>query len=194
MADLDCIRARFQESIDAKRALLDDAHLLAQTAELADLVVDALRAGGKVILFGNGGSAADATHLAAELVGRFMLERDPLAALSLTDNVSSVTAVANDYEYALTFARQVRGLGAAGDVAVALSTSGRSVNVIRGLEAARDGNLRTVGITGASGGDIGSVADLCLCIPSSETARIQECTMLIGHTVCEIVERALFDA
>jgi D-sedoheptulose 7-phosphate isomerase len=187
----DLVRRRFAESVEAKRLLLDDG-VVGQVTELAELVSGALREGRKVIFFGNGGSAADATHLAAELVGRYMLEREPLPALSLTDNASSVSAIGNDYAYDETFARQLRGLGQAGDVAIGLSTSGTSRNVVRGLEAAREQGMHTAAVTGAGGGELAGTADLCLCMPAEQTARVQECTMVVGHTLCELVERSLF--
>jgi D-sedoheptulose 7-phosphate isomerase len=181
--------ARIQESIDAKAAVLRDEDLLAGVEAAAALVADALRAGGKLLLFGNGGSAADATHIAAELVGRFKEERVGLPALSLTDNVSSVSAIANDYAYDEVFARQVEAFGRDGDVAIALTTSGLSKNVVRGLQAAVDRGLRTVAFTGATGGDCLAIAEHCLRIPSADTARIQECTLLLCHAICEWVER-----
>lgn len=186
------VRQRFEEGVDAKRALLDD-DMVDRVADLAEVVTDALRRGNKVLLFGNGGSAADATHLAAELVGRYTMERAPLAALSLTDNASSMSAIGNDYAYEETFARQVRGLGRAGDVAIGLSTSGASRNVVLGLRAAREAGLQTAAVTGASGGELADEADLCLRMPATQTARVQECTMLVGHTLCELVERSLFE-
>jgi D-sedoheptulose 7-phosphate isomerase len=185
------VEARIAESIAAKRGLLVPG-LVAQVGRLADLLIMALRGGGKAIFFGNGGSAADATHLAAEFVGRFQIEREPLAALSLTDNASSVSAIGNDYAYEETFARQVRGLGRPGDVAIGLSTSGTSPNVVRGLQAAADHGLRTAALTGAGGGALRQHAELCLEMPATATARVQECYMLVGHTVCEIVEQTLF--
>jgi D-sedoheptulose 7-phosphate isomerase len=185
------IRRRIVESAEAKRALLDDG-LVDQVAELAGVVTDALRQGNKVLFFGNGGSAADATHLAAEFVGRYLFDREPLNALSLTDNGSSVSGIGNDYAYDEVFARQIRALGRPGDVAIGLSTSGRSRNVLEGLlEAQRDG-LRTAALTGAHGGKLPDVTELCLRMPTRETARIQECYMVVGHTVCELVEAALF--
>jgi D-sedoheptulose 7-phosphate isomerase len=184
------VRARTDEAM-ATIAPLGRPPLLDEIGRFADLVVAALSEGGKVVLFGNGGSAADATHLAAELVGRYMVERDPLPALSLTDNASSLSAIGNDYGYDDVFARQVRALGRPGDVAVGLSTSGRSENVVRGLRAAGRLGLRTVAMTGEAGGRLGAISDLCLRVPATSTARIQECHMVIGHTVCEIVERAL---
>ena len=189
----DLIRERVQASIAAKQALLDGP-LLAETEEAARLVTEAIRSGAKVILFGNGGSAADATHLAAEFVGRFCIERDPMPALSLTDNGSSVSAIGNDFSYEETFARQIRAFGRPGDVAIGLSTSGTSPNVVRALEAAAELGLLTIAFTGRSGGTCVTSADLCLRMPSDDTARIQECYMLLGHAMCELVERNVFAA
>src|SRR4051794_23896850 len=158
---VEVIRSRVRESIAVKSALLADA----QTSLLgvvADRIVASCRAGGKVILFGNGGSAADATHLAAEFVGRFQFDRDPLPALSLSDNGSSVTAIGNDYSYSMTFARQLHAFGNTGDVAIAISTSGSSPNVIEGLRAARVRGMFTVGMTGAKGTEMAELADVCI--------------------------------
>lgn len=185
------VRARIEESIAAKRALLA-GDLAARTAALAEMLVGCITGGGKVLLFGNGGSAADATHLAAELVGRFRRDRAPLPALSLTDNASSVSAIGNDYDYAEVFARQVRAFGQPGDVALGLSTSGGSANVVQGLQAAREIGLGTAALTGADGGAATRAADLSLRVPATETARVQECHMLVGHIVCELVEQAIF--
>jgi D-sedoheptulose 7-phosphate isomerase len=185
------IRRRVRESIAVKEDLLAD-DLVALLARLAGQVGDSIRAGGKVVLFGNGGSAADATHLAAEFVGRFAFDRAPMPALSLSDNGSSVTAIGNDYSYALTFARQVSALGAPGDVAIGLSTSGSSANVLEGLRAARARGMVTAAFTGARGTAMPAVADLCVTVPSDCTARIQEGYMLYGHILCELVEEQLF--
>lgn len=187
------VRRRVQESLRATEGLLSEDSV-SFVVQCAELLVDALRAGGTALFCGNGGSAVDATHLAGELVGRFRLERAPLAALSLTDNVSALSAIANDYSYAETFARQVRGLGRPGDVLVALSTSGASANVLAAIDAAREREMHTVGMTGADGGQLARVADLCLRASSSETARVQEVHMVAGHTVCELVERAFATA
>jgi D-sedoheptulose 7-phosphate isomerase len=185
------VRNRIGESIAAKQALLAGDHA-DQAAEVADMLVACMTGGGKVLLFGNGGSAADATHLAAEFVGRFRRDRAPLPALSLTDNGSSVSAIGNDYDYAEVFARQVRAFGQPGDVALGLTTSGSSGNVVAGLRAARDAGLSTVALTGAAGGDVMAEADVCIRVPATETARVQECHMLVGHIVCELVEQAIF--
>lgn len=193
MADqsAELIRQRIEESVTVTRSLLDVEHI-EFTCNFADLLTTALGAGNKVLFCGNGGSAADATHLAAEFVGRYQLERSALPALSLTDNASSMSAIGNDYDYRETFSRQVRGLGRPGDVLVALSTSGGSVNVLDAVEAARQSGLATVGLTGSLGGALDELSDLCLRVASTETARIQEAHMLVGHTVCELVEHALF--
>ena len=189
----DLIRRRFGEAAAVKQALQAPEHV-AFTERCADLVADALRSGGRVLLCGNGGSAADATHLAAELVGRFYLERTPWAAISLSDNTSSMTCIANDYDFTEVFARQVRALGRPGDVLLAFSTSGGSPNVLEAVRAAREAGLTTIGLTGASGGELAEAADLCLRAPSDDTPRIQECHMLVGHTVCELVEVSLAGA
>lgn len=187
----DLVRARIRESIETKQRLEDDVHVRF-VVDCAELLTASLRGGGKVILCGNGGSSADATHLAAELLGRFKYDRDPLPAFSLTDNTASITAIANDVGYERAFSRQVRGLGSEGDVLIALSTSGTSPNIVDAVEVARETGLRTVGMTGAAGGRLPELCDLCLRVPSDDTARIQEGYMLAAHTVCELVERALF--
>jgi D-sedoheptulose 7-phosphate isomerase len=190
-ADTELVRNRIGDSVAAKRALLESP-MPERVAALADIVSRSLRHGGKILFFGNGGSAADATHLAAELVGRFRMERPPLPALSLTDNASSMSAIGNDYAYEEVFARQVAALGRPGDVAIALSTSGTSANVVAGLSAARQLGLRTVAVTGEAGGGASDEAELCLRMPVQDTARVQECTMLVGHMMCELVEQSLF--
>jgi len=166
-------------------------------AEQADMIVaaaglmtDGLRAGGKVLFCGNGGSAADSQHLAAELTGRYLRDRAPLAAVALTVDSSALTAIANDYSYDEVFARQVRGLGRPGDVLVGISTSGNSRNVVAALEAARAIGLATIGLTGAGGGRMKDLCDVCLCVPSTDTPRIQEMHIAAGHMLCELVENA----
>jgi D-sedoheptulose 7-phosphate isomerase len=185
------LRARVADSIAAAERLAADADALAATVDAAGRVADTLRAGGKVLFFGNGGSASDAGHLAAELLGRFAVDRPSLAAACLSDHTAAVTAIGNDYGYDEVFARQIIGLGTPGDVAVGLSTSGNSSNVVRGLEAARDRGLTTIAFTGAGGGKITGIADVCIRVPADETPRVQELSMLLGHTLCEIVEREL---
>ncbi len=185
------IRQRVRESIAVKTDLLAEP-LVESLARLADRLVASFRVGGKVILFGNGGSAADATHLAAEFVGRFAFDRDPMPALSLSDNGSSITAIGNDYSYDLTFARQIKAFGSPGDVAVALSTSGSSPNVLNAMRAARDMGMFVSAFTGSKGTEMADLADLPLMVPSPSTARIQEGYMLYAHILCELVEREMF--
>jgi D-sedoheptulose 7-phosphate isomerase len=185
------IRDRVEESIALKHELLAD-DLTESLARLADQVSASIRAGGKVLLFGNGGSAADATHLAAEFVGRFAFDRGPMPALSLSDNGSSVTAIGNDYAYDLTFARQIEAFGGADDVAIGFSTSGSSPNVLNALRAARRRGLFTAAFTGSRGAEMARLADLAIVVPSFSTARIQEGYMLYGHIMCELVEREMF--
>jgi D-sedoheptulose 7-phosphate isomerase len=158
---------------------------------IAERLIGVLKNGGKVMFCGNGGSAADSQHLAAELEGRFLIDRRPLAAVALTTNTSTLTAIGNDFGFDAVFERQVRGLGAAKDALVGLSTSGNSPNVLRALQAARETGILTIGFTGQSGGQMAPLCDLCLCVPSLSTPRIQEMHILAGHIVCDIAERAL---
>ncbi|OOG23404.1 phosphoheptose isomerase [Thioalkalivibrio denitrificans] len=158
-----------------------------------DAVVEALARGNTIFFFGNGGSAADSQHLAAELVGRFVRERRPLAALALTTDTSILTSIGNDYGFDEIFLRQIQGLGRKGDVVVGLSTSGNSPNVLKAMEAARVGGLTTVGLTGRSGGKLAAVVHHCLRVPSDDTARIQESHIAIGHLICMGVDEAVAD-
>ena len=185
------IRAIFEASAKAKDVFLTEG---AAELELAiDLIAGALRGGRKLLLFGNGGSAADAQHIAAEFVGRFLRERRPLPAIALTTDTSALTAIGNDYGFDDVFARQVRALGVRGDVALAISTSGRSPNVLRAVEAARDGGLKVVALTGGDGGALAAAADVSLRVSASTlSARIQETHILIGHVICELVDQRLF--
>lgn len=180
-----------QESLTTTRALLD-GDLLADVAGIVDEVVAAVQAGGTVFFFGNGGSSADAQHLAAELLGRFYRDRTALPSVSLADNVAAVTAIANDYAYEDIFSRQLRGLGREGDVAIGLSTSGNSMNVIRAFEVARELGMLSIAFTGADGGKAAAVADRVFRAPSTDTPRIQEAHKLVGHTLCEAVEARVF--
>jgi D-sedoheptulose 7-phosphate isomerase len=150
-----------------------------------------LRGGGKVLFCGNGGSAADAQHLAAELMGRFLRDRAPLAAVALTVDTSALTAIGNDYAFDEVFARQLRGLGRPGDALVAISTSGNSANVLKALAVAREAGIVTVGLTGASGGRMAGLCDLCIRVPATRTDRIQEMHIAVGHLICGLVEDAL---
>lgn len=157
-------------------------------ANAAAVVTDALLAGNKILIFGNGGSAADAQHIAAELVGRFVAERRALPAIALTVDSSALTAIANDYGFDQVYARQVRALGRPGDVAIAISTSGRSPNILAAVEAAREQGLKVVGLTGAKGSAFAELCDACVVVPSTNTARIQEIHITVGHVICEVVD------
>jgi len=185
------VRERLQSAITVKNMLLLDDNYQRLVIRVAMRVIESLGSGGKVILFGNGGSAADAQHLAAEFIGRYLKERRALPALALSVNLSSLTAIGNDYGFDLVFARQIEALGKAGDVAIGISTSGNSPNVIQALGVAKSKSIYTVSLTGKSGGKSKNVADCTICIPSEETPRIQECHILTGHLICEIVEEAL---
>ena len=181
---------RIRESISAHERLLEE-ETVAAVVRAAELTVGALDRGAKLLVFGNGGSAADATHIASELVGRFQRERRGLPAVALSDNPSAITAISNDYGYERVFARQVEALGNGGDVALGISTSGRSANVLAGLEAARAGGLVTLGLTGGDGGGMHEAADVCIVVPAVETPRVQEGHILVGHILCELVEGAI---
>ena len=182
-----------QASIDTKARLLSDHGLIAVVGSVSELLIQRFRAGNKVMLFGNGGSAADAQHIAAEFVGRFAFDRAPLPALALSVNTSCLTAIGNDYGFNQAFSRQVLALGQPGDVAIGITTSGTSPNVLEGLGAARSKGVHTVGLTGSNGQRLKQVADHCICVPASETPRIQECHILVGHIISEIVEANLFE-
>jgi D-sedoheptulose 7-phosphate isomerase len=183
------LRKNIQSSIEVHSRLLE-ACLPAMTLA-ADALIAAYRAGRKALFFGNGGSAADAQHLAAEFVGRYLLERSPLPALALHVNTSAVTAIANDYGYEQVFARQLQALAVTGDVAVGISTSGNSQSVTEALTVAREMGVFTIGLTGASGGRMRELVDVLIAAPSNETPRIQECHILVGHALCDAVEQAL---
>jgi D-sedoheptulose 7-phosphate isomerase len=172
------------------RELADSNDLRRRVAEAAALVIESLDAGGQVLLCGNGGSAADCQHVAGELAGRFLLQRKGLAAVALTTDSAVMTSVANDYGFEDVFRRQVEAVGREGDILLAYSTSGNSANCIRAVEQAREMGIRTVALTGRSGGAIAKVAQLVLRAPSDSTPRIQECHEKIGHALCNVVERA----
>lgn len=173
-------------------AVLADTALLAQVQEVADICIKALKADNKIIFCGNGGSAADSQHLAAELVSRLNFDRPGLAALALTVDTSALTAIGNDYGFESVFARQLEAVGKKGDVLIAISTSGNSPNVLKAIESARARGITVIGKTGKSGGKMAGMCDLILKMPSSETPKIQECHMMLGHIYCSLVELALF--
>jgi D-sedoheptulose 7-phosphate isomerase len=185
--------------VDAIKRIWDDHLAVAQAlpriaadvAAAVDMIAEALSSGGQLLLAGNGGSAADAQHIAAELTGRFLRERRALRAIALNTNSSGITAIANDYGYEHVFARELSAHARPGDVLLAISTSGNSVSILRAVEEARKHDVRVIGLTGESGGQMRHLCDLCLCAPSSRTARIQEMHITIGHTICELVEERL---
>jgi D-sedoheptulose 7-phosphate isomerase len=184
------IKAKIEESIEVKEVLHETQAENIEKA--ARLIISSLKNGGKVLLFGNGGSAADSQHMAAELVGRFKKERRALAAIALTTNTSILTAIANDYGYDVVFSRQIEALGKTGDVAMGLSTSGNSKNVFAALEKARSMGLKTIGLTGAAGSAMKNICDALITVASKNTPRIQELHVLIGHIICELVEGEMF--
>jgi len=182
------ISEQIEASIELKKYLQKEANNL---VAMADLLVDAFKKGNKVLLFGNGGSAADAQHIACELAGKFYLDRAPLPAIALTTNTSSLTAIGNDYSYEEVFFRQVKGLVKQGDVVIGISTSGNSPNILRGIEEAKHLGATTIAFTG-QGGRLKELADYVLSIPSADTPRIQEAHITAGHIICYLVEQALF--
>lgn len=186
------VRHAIAASIATKQLMLENDELVSMIAKVGELLATALRRGSKAFFFGNGGSAADAQHIAAELVGRFAFERPALPALALSVNSSCVTAIGNDYGFDRVFSRQLEALARTGDVAVGISTSGKSPNVALGLEMAKKMELHTVALTGRSGGTLRGNVEHCICVPSDETPRIQECHILIGHIISELVEREIF--
>jgi D-sedoheptulose 7-phosphate isomerase len=181
-----------QESVNVKQQLLEEAELLEQIQKAADLTVECLQGDGKVLFCGNGGSAADAQHLAGELSGRFYFDRPPLYAEALHVNTAYLTAVANDYGYEEVYSRMVHAAGRKGDVLFALSTSGNSPNVLKAISAAQEIGMSVIGMTGKAGGKMAGQCHIHLNIPSNDTPRIQECHMLIGHIICELVEHTIF--
>jgi len=184
------IRDRLEEGAELRRELARIA--VERVAEAAVRLTECLRGGGKALIFGNGGSAADAQHLATELVGRFGKDRSPLAALALTTDTSALTAIGNDYGFAEVFARQVRALAGGRDIVIAISTSGRSPNVINGVKAARAAGVSTIALTGGDGGELAPLADTSIVVPSENPARVQEVHIAIAHIMSEVAESSLF--
>lgn len=185
------IKAIWNEHLEVAKAL---PNLASQVSSAIDLIYSSLAAGGLLLIAGNGGSAADAQHIAAELTGRFLLERRPFRALALHANTSSVTAVGNDYGYEQVFARELTAHARPGDVLLAISTSGNSPNILRAIEAARQCKVVVIGLTGKTGGQMRAACDLCLCVPCKSTPRMQEMHITIGHTICELLEARLVGA
>lgn len=179
-------------SISVKQALIDDPVLLHTIELIVGAIVAALKDGHTVYFCGNGGSAADAQHLAAELLGKFYIDRESLSAEALSCNTSYITAVANDYSYDAIYARQIKGVGAAGDILIGLSTSGNSSNIVKAFEVAREKGIITIGFTGSSGGKLKPLSDYLLAVPSTDTPRIQEAHITLGHVICYLVEEIYF--
>jgi len=187
------MRSRIQEilleNIHVKEELLRS--YTTQIKEIAELIIEALKKNGKAIFFGNGGSASDSQHLAAEFVGRFKKDRSALAAMALTTNTSILTSLANDYSYEIVFAKQIEALGQKNDIVIGISTSGKAKNVNMGIKQAKKMGLKTIAFTGCDGGELGKLADVSLIVPSNVTARIQEAHITVGHIICELVEETL---
>ncbi|MBS1741559.1 MAG: D-sedoheptulose 7-phosphate isomerase [Bacteroidetes bacterium] len=186
------IKNLIQASIDVKLQVLSDKHLQQTIASCVDTITTAFKNGNKVLFCGNGGSAADAQHLAAEFSGRFYTDREALPAEALHVNTSYMTAVANDYSYDVVYSRMIQGIGKKGDVLVGLSTSGNSGNIIKAFETARQKGMTTIGFTGATGGKMKDTSDFLLNVPSTDTPRIQESHILLGHIICQLVEEQIF--
>lgn len=191
--DLNYVVSEFQASVAVKERTLADSALMQLVTDMGHLLIDRYEAGNKLLVAGNGGSAADAQHIAAEFVSRFNYDRPGLPALALTTDTSILTAVGNDYGYETLFSRQIEANGVAGDVFLGISTSGNSPNILRALDAAKRKGITTIGLTGSGGGKMLELCDYCLCVPSDDTPRIQETHIVIGHTICAMVELAMFE-
>ena len=185
----DQIKDKLLESIHIKEELMRSC--ITPIIEIADCVISSIKKGGKVIFFGNGGSAADSQHLAAEFVGRFKKDRKALPAIALTTDTSILTSLANDYGYEVIFSKQIEALGNKSDVAIGISTSGKAKNVVQGIKQAKQNGLRAIALTGGDGGILAKTADICLIVPSKVTARVQEAHITVGHIICELAEEAL---
>jgi D-sedoheptulose 7-phosphate isomerase len=192
--NMEKIKNIIQASIDVKQQLLQDEQMLDRIEKVANMIASSLKAGGRIYFCGNGGSASDAQHLAAEFSGRFYKDRKALPAEALHCNTSYLTAVANDYSYDVVYARLVDGIANKGDVLVGLSTSGNSANIVKAFESAREKGVSTVGFTGLTGGTMKSLSDHLFNIPSTDTPRIQESHILVGHIICQLVEEKYFAA
>ena len=186
------IKKIVQASIDVKQAILADEQMIARIQQIADEMVKALKKGNRIYFCGNGGSAADAQHLAAEFSGRFYTDRDALPAEALHCNTSYLTAVANDYSYDVVYARLIKGVGTPADFLVGLSTSGNSTNILKAFEVCREKGIVTVGFTGSTGGKMKEYSDYLVNVPSTDTPRIQESHIMLGHIICQLVEEQYF--
>ena len=184
--------SQIQESLNLKQTILQDKGFLDALEQACSLSLEVYRSGGKLLIGGNGGSAADAQHIAGELVSRFYFDRPALPAIALTTDTSILTAIGNDYGYENLFSRQIEGNGKKGDVFLAISTSGNSPNILKGIEIAKKMDILVIGLTGIAGGQMADLCDVCLKMPSSSTPRIQECHILMGHLICSYIEQELF--
>jgi D-sedoheptulose 7-phosphate isomerase len=189
MTSHDLIMTRIKEGIQAKEEILKDIQII---ETIAQVLIQCLRNGKRIYFFGNGGSAADAQHLAAEIVSRFYMERKGMPAEALSTNTSVITAIANDYSFNEIFARQIEAFGTKGDIAFGISTSGNSPNVLEAMKTAKEKEMITIGFTGQGGGKLKDKVDYCFCAPSKDTPRIQEVHITVGHILCEVVEREIF--
>jgi len=186
------IKNQIKKSYETKQAIYKDENLLEKIEEVANLCVELYRGDKKTILAGNGGSAADAQHIAAELVGRYGFDRPSIPSLALTTDTSNLTAIGNDYGYDYVFSRQLEGMGQDGDIFIGISTSGNSVNIINAFESAKKKGIKTIALVGRDGGKMAQIADISLIVPSDSTPRIQESHILIGHILCDIIEQEIF--
>ena len=186
------IKDQIKKSYETKQAIYENEALLEKIEEVAQMCVELYKGDKKTILAGNGGSAADAQHIAAELVGRYGFDRPSIPSLALTTDTSNLTAIGNDYGYDQVFSRQLEGMGQAGDIFIGISTSGNSVNIIKAFESAKKKGITTVALTGRDGGEMAKMADVALVVPSDSTPRIQESHILIGHIICDIIEKETF--
>lgn len=188
----DFIANQVKKSYEIKKAILEDEQIVENILQIGELLIDIYKKGNKLLIAGNGGSAADAQHIAGELVSKFYFDRPALPAIALTTDTSIITAIGNDYGYEKLFSRQIEANGVQGDAFLGISTSGNSKNIIEGIQTAKKKGLITIGLTGESGGEMKDLCDYCICVPSTETPRIQEAHILIGHILCSMIEKAMF--
>jgi len=186
------IETAFQESAQVKLQFIQNEENVGKIMEVAKRIIAAYRKGNKVLLFGNGGSACDASHLAAELVNRYKKDREGLPAISLATDMAVITSISNDYDYTDLFSRQIKAIGHKGDIAIAISTSGNSPNVLKAVQVAKEKGLITIGFAGKDGGKLAGLVDYSFIIPSNNTARIQEAHITLGHLLCELIEDEMF--
>jgi len=186
------VKNQIKKSYEVKKNILENKGLFNKIIRVGEVLINVYKNGNKLLIAGNGGSAADAQHIAGELVSKFYFDRPALPAIALTTDTSIITAIGNDYGYEYLFSRQIEANGVKGDVFLGISTSGNSKNIIEGLKTAKEKGLITIGLTGESGGKMKNLCDYCICVPSNETPRIQEAHILIGHILCSVIEEAIF--